>query len=60
MPMPSSVMEITKRRSARMPVTATGVPGGENAVAFSSSSASRWVTSATALPAMPTSPSKPE
>ena len=59
MPRPSSVTDTTNRRSARMPATTTGVPGAENAVAFSSSSASKCVQSETALPVTATASSNP-
>jgi hypothetical protein len=50
-PSPRSSISTAKPLPTRSPVIRTGVFGGENTVAFSASSASMWMTSATADPA---------
>ncbi len=53
MPMPSSDTEsITSPLSSSQPDSSTGESGGEKAVAFSRSSASRWLRSSAANPAI--------
>ena len=55
MPMPSSNTVRWMPSTARRVAMRTRLPGGENAVAFSSSSASRWIRSRTACAAIPIS-----
>ena len=50
-PSPRSSTSIAKPLATASPDTRTDVYGGDNVVAFSTSSASRWMTSATAEPA---------
>ena len=50
MPRPRSSISTAKPLATMSPETRTGVYGGDSVVAFSMSSASRWMTSATAGP----------
>ncbi len=52
-PSPRSSISSAKPCATTSPCTVTWVLGGENTAAFSTSSAIRWVTSATALPSSP-------
>ncbi len=53
-PRPRSSTSIAKPLATACPLTRTGDCGGENVVAFSTTSASRWMTSATAEPSSAT------
>ncbi len=50
-PRPRSSISIANPLATVSPLTRTCVNGGERVVAFSTSSASRWITSVTAEPA---------